>query len=324
MSAVVRNKYKSMLMEKKKLVDVPSAGTQQKFERKEIKFLPFFSPNKLVQMKDEVVVRVLPNKESFYHEYKKHMVKLGSGSWKQFMCFHSINENGAEYGKCPLCDFLDDNSQGLDKNTAFQLSAKNTYLLFVYSADANQIQKYETNDFGIVDITSALIKLIDENDNFDPDSEGFGLIFRKASNGYAKAVEAILPSVSVEEIVAQADNINEIKDFYEEIMPFTKDYTIKQINTAFAQIIKSFAPTFDYGDYITGEVLEDKIDKVDKVAEVKEVEKQKPKVTKTIVEPDEDEDEDYEDEEVEEETIEDNVSQVANIRDFLKNRKKEV
>lgn len=46
--------------------------------------------------------------------------------------------------------------------------AKNAYLMFVYNPDANEIQKYETNDFGIVDITSALVKLIDDNDdNFD-------------------------------------------------------------------------------------------------------------------------------------------------------------
>lgn len=322
MSALMN--YKKLLDEKSKLASNSgfSQGKSNDKTKERIKFLSFFNPTKILNMKDEVVVRVLPNKEGFYHEYIKHMMKLGDGVFKQFVCLHSKNKNGAEYGDCPLCAFLEDNGRELSKDSYYKLMAKNAYLMFVYNPDANEIQKYETNDFGIVDITSALVKLIDDNDdNFDPDVEGFGLVFKKDDKGYAKVVQAILPSIEVENILKKV-GVDEIKDFYEEIMPFNLNYTMKQINNTYSQIIKSFAPTFDYEPYLidTGGGNDNLLSEEDEFKpEMFETKTKKSKVSKTVVEPDSEEDEDTVEEDTEKSSDD---SQISDIRDFLKNKKK--
>ena len=186
------------------------------------------------------------------------------------------------------------------------------------------MSEYNKNDFHTEDDGIEFLDLnyIDDNDdNFDPDVEGFGLVFKKDDKGYAKVVQAILPSIEVENILKKV-GVDEIKDFYEEIMPFNLNYTMKQINNTYSQVIKAFAPTFDYEPYLidTGGGNDNLLSEEDEFKpEMSETKTKKSKVSKTVVEPDSEEDEDTVEEDTEKSSDD---SQISDIRDFLKNRKK--
>ena len=298
------------------------------YERKE--FLPFFSPNKMFGNRDEVVVRVLPNKEGFYHEYKKHMMKIGT--FKQSICLHSLDENGKEISNnCPFCEFLNEYKNELSKEAGWAFMPKTSYLMLVFNPYAKQVQKWETNDYGIVDITKLLVERLDENSDFNPDEQGFDLVFRKEGQ-YAKPVELLIPEADVEEVLDMSTNVKEIRDFYGEIMPFSLSYTVKQSNALFEQAVNAFAPSLS-GKFHTTEVEpETKVKRVsiadnvndsykesgiEEFDEVGEDENDSPKTksttktTRTVVDTSE-----------EDETEEDTSEQVKDIASFLKNRKK--
>ena len=238
---VAINKLHKFLAEKEKAIkETAENGGGNNYEKKE--FLPFFNPNKMFGNRDEVIVRVLPNKESFYQEYKKHMFTIGT--FKQSVCFNSIGADGEKLGEhCPFCDFLKEHKEELDRETAWNFTPRTVYMMFVFNPYAKQIQKYETNDYGIVDITKPLVELLDSGADFDPDKEGFDIVFRKDKK-YARVVEVLAPEESIEDVLKRSTNTQEIKGFFEEIMPFQPEFTMKQSNSLFEQAINAFAPSF--------------------------------------------------------------------------------
>lgn len=324
---VAKNKYQKFMAEKEKLIETissnGSANSSGKFERKE--FLPFFNPNKMFINKDQVIVRILPNKDGFYYEFKKHMFKIGE-TFKQFVCMYSYDENGKKLGEtCPMCDFLESHSNELDKKIFWTLSSKNVYMIFVYNPYAKQIQKYETNDYGIVNITKALIDLLESGVEFDPDEEGFDIIFKKDEKGFAKVVEALAPDKSAKDIVNMATNTNEIKEFMEEIMPFAKSYILKQINATYQLAVNSFAPTFSSEEFLADinennkEINKKEVNEIidNSFGKDENIKTESFKTTKMTVDDEEDEEEIHDNE-----NDEDDDEQVNDIKSFLRNRKR--
>ena len=185
------NKYMKLLMEKKKATQtLDSSSTGER------KYLRYFNPNKYVKNDDSIYVRVLPRKNDlFFVQFKKHSFKIGT-SWKNAFCFYSRNSQGEIIGtECPFCDFLEENKNSLKKDTVYKLSAKNSHILLVYNYQADEVQKYEVNDYGITDILVAMqagLDLDDETSN-DVDIEGFDLYFKKGASGYAEVYKVEKP-----------------------------------------------------------------------------------------------------------------------------------
>lgn len=232
------NKYMKLLMEKKKATQtLDSSSTGER------KYLRYFNPNKYVKNDDSIYVRVLPRKNDlFFVQFKKHSFKIGA-SWKNAFCFYSRNSQGEIIGnECPFCDFLEENKNSLKKDTVYKLGAKNSHILLVYNYQADEVQKYEVNDYGITDILVAMqagLDLDDETSN-DVDIEGFDLYFKKGASGYAEVYKVEKPSVAISEIMKKT----EIPDLEEEVIPPFTESVRKSIRSTFELAISVFEPTF--------------------------------------------------------------------------------
>jgi hypothetical protein len=231
------DKYKKFMKEK-----VISGATETKtgsYEGK--KKLSYFNPNsQLLGGAKEVVVRVLPNKNGlFFQQFKKHSFKIGTR--KNAVCMYSIDSNGEPVGKeCPFCDFLEENKDSLDRETQYQLSAKDAYLILVYDELADEIKKLEVNDYGITDILTALQNLED----LDPDIDGFNIHFRKDERGYAKVFKASPPTNTLNELLTISRNVKSIPDIFKEAIPAPNQFIMDSIRSLFDLAIHAFAPTF--------------------------------------------------------------------------------
>jgi hypothetical protein len=112
----------------------------------------------------------------------------------------------------------------------------------VYNYSDDEIQKYEVNYYGITDILTTLQKL---DEDFDPDLEGFDLVFEKDENGFAKVTHAIPPEVTIEEIKKSSKNFSEATvDVEKEVIPKFKDKYLKTLKASFDYALKAFLPTF--------------------------------------------------------------------------------
>lgn len=235
---MMANKYMKLLMEKKKATQtLDSSSTGER------KYLRYFNPNKYVKNDDSIYVRVLPRKNDlFFVQFKKHSFKIGA-SWKNAFCFYSRNSQGEIIGnECPFCDFLEENKNSLKKDTVYKLGAKNSHILLVYNYQADEVQKYEVNDYGITDILVAMqagLDLDDETSN-DVDIEGFDLYFKKGASGYAEVYKVEKPSVAISEIMKKT----EIPDLEEEVIPPFTESVRKSIRSTFELAISVFEPTF--------------------------------------------------------------------------------
>ena len=232
------NKYMKLLMEKKKATQtLDSSSTGER------KYLRYFNPNKYVKNDDSIYVRVLPRKNDlFFVQFKKHSFKIGA-SWKNAFCFYSRNSQGEIIGnECPFCDFLEENKNSLKKDTVYKLGAKNSHILLVYNYQADEVQKYEVNDYGITDILVAMqagLGLDDESSEI-VDREGFDLYFKKGASGYAEVYKVEKPSVAISEIMKKT----EIPDLEEEVIPPFTESVRKSIRSTFELAISVFEPTF--------------------------------------------------------------------------------
>lgn len=232
------NKYMKLLMEKKKATQtLDSSSTGER------KYLRYFNPNKYVKNDDSIYVRVLPRKNDlFFVQFKKHSFKIGA-SWKNAFCFYSRNSQGEIIGnECPFCDFLEENKNSLKKDTVYKLGAKNSHILLVYNYQADEVQKYEVNDYGITDILVAMqagLGLDDESSEI-VDREGFDLYFKKGASGYAEVYKVEKPSVAISEIMKKT----EIPDLEEEVIPPFTESVRKFIRSTFELAISVFEPTF--------------------------------------------------------------------------------
>lgn len=241
MSEMEANKYKKFINSKQNNAAVEdfSGGTKRKF-------LDFYSPHKELTGKDKCFCRVLPNKNSghyFFYEFKKHTFKYGS-TYKTAVCTYSTNpltESSLSDG-CKFCDFINENKSSLSQDVVKKLQAKEAQVMLVYNYAADSVQKYETNYYGFMDITVLLSKLIEEGVSID--EEGFDLIFERDSNGYAKAVEAHAPKISLEDLFAKSVNVKEIPDLFGECVPNITPKWQASIDSVFEYGLKAFAPTF--------------------------------------------------------------------------------
>ena len=174
----------------------------------------------------------------------------------------------------------------------------------------------------MTDILTAMQKL---DEDFDPDVEGFDLVFEKDKDGYAKAVSASAPEVSLKELAKEADGFDgKLPDVEEEVIPSSIDKYMKTINTAFDYAVKAFAPTFASPSKKSKKVeVED--DDSDDDNEVRIVTTKKGRA----YDPNEDDDNEQEDEKpttkkkiaVEDDDSDDD-DEISDIKNFLKNRKK--
>lgn len=232
------NKYAKFL--EKKTKELEGKGS---FEKRE--YLPFFNPTKYLGKmgKKPVVARVLPRKgELFFLQFKKHAFKVGT-TWKITTCTYSKNAEGESIGtSCPFCDFIEENKKELDKDLAYKLKAKDSYTLLVYNYNEDEVQKYEVNDYGISDILMALQKL---DDDFDPDEEGFELVFTKdPKTGYSRIDSAVEPEETIEELMEKSEKFKEIPDLEKEVLPVVTEGLMKVIDNTFEYGLKAFAPTY--------------------------------------------------------------------------------
>lgn len=235
---MMANKYMKLLMEKKKATQtLDSSSTGER------KYLRYFNPNKYVKNDDSIYVRVLPRKNDlFFVQFKKHSFKIGA-SWKNAFCFYSRNSQGEIIGnECPFCDFLEENKNSLKKDTVYKLGAKNSHILLVYNYQADEVQKYEVNDYGITDILVAMQAGLDLDDESSEivDREGFDLYFKKGASGYAEVYKVEKPSVAISEIMKKT----EIPDLEEEVIPPFTESVRKSIRSTFELAISVFEPTF--------------------------------------------------------------------------------
>lgn len=237
------NKYKKLLMEKQKVAQALGLdeGTKEK------KYLRYFNPNKYLKSDNEVYVRVLPRKgDLFFIQFKKHSFKVGT-AWKNAFCFYSRNGNGEIIGnECPFCDFLEENKNSLKKDTVYKLGAKNSHILLVYNYQADEVQKYEVNDYGITDILVAMqagLDLDDETSN-DVDIEGFDLYFKKGASGYAEVYKVEKPSITLSDIINRSGTFKKIPDLEAEVIPPFTEQVKKSVMSLFELAINVFEPTF--------------------------------------------------------------------------------
>jgi len=236
---MVMNKYMKLLMEKKKTIQVSNSDTNS--EKR--KYLPYFNPNKYVKGDASIYVRVLPRKNDlFFIQFKKHSFKIGT-SWKNAFCFYSRNSQGEIVGnECPFCDFIEENKTSLNKDTVYKLTAKNSYMFLVYNYQTNEVLKYEVNDYRITDILVAMqagLGLDDENSGII-DQEGFDLYFKKGTSGYADIYKVEKPTVALSDIIKKT----EIPDLESEVIPPFIEPIKKSIRSTFELAINVFEPTF--------------------------------------------------------------------------------
>lgn len=242
-----KNMFNSFLAEKEKAAEANAAmegSARQGGNGNQVKFLPFFAPNKMFGSRSEVRVKILPNQEgNFFHEYTKHMLKIGD-AFKQMICMDD----------CPLCKCIAENGNMLDKNGTYLVSPKKVYLMFVYNPYAKQIMKYEIREQGLVEILRCLKPLV--NNDFDPDNDGFDIIFTKEGQ-YAKCVQAVPSELTVAQVIAEATNSvdavdenNNIRAFKTEISPYSIRTTKKYVNTTFQMIARAMFPGVDVSKYL--------------------------------------------------------------------------
>jgi hypothetical protein len=239
MSPSLKNKYVTFMQHKQEQQSNSSGQTSGKY-------LNYYNPNKELNEKGTCFCRVLPNKntgEMFFYEGKKHRFKVGATT-KMAFCLYSTNPKTGDRiaDKCPFCDFLEENHESLSDDTNKVFNAKEFSTMLVYNYMHDEVQKYEVNYYGIMDIMPLITKLIE--DEIDIDAEGFDLIFKKDKSGYAKAVDAVKPKISLEELFANSNNVKEIPDIYNEVIPTLSDKFISSINATFQYALKAFAPTF--------------------------------------------------------------------------------
>jgi len=303
---VAMNKYKKFL--------------EEKISNSSFDSLPFFNANKLLKQSKlkKVSVRVLPrNKgELFFFQFKKHTYKVGT-AFKNNFCMYSLNSSGEAIGEnCPFCDFLKENKGVIDDKIYTKLSSKDAYIMAVYNYADDEIQKYEVNYYGITDILTSMQKLDDE---FDPDEDGFDLIFEKDENGYAKVTSATPPEETLESIKKVSEKFAEtVPDVENEVIPKNKEKYMKVLKAALEYAVKAYVPTF------AAELNTDEDDE----EEVKYTKKRKKNF-----DPNEDDDEE-EDEEIEKgdsskkskmnvnDVDDEEDDDVEDIREFIRKKKK--
>ncbi len=236
------NKYMKLLMEKKKATQtLDSSSTGER------KYLRYFNPNKYVKNDADICVRVLPRKNDlFFIQFKKHSFKIGT-SWKNAFCFYSRNSQGEVIGtECPFCDFIEENKHSLNRDTIYKLGAKNSHILLVYNYQADEVQKYEVNDYGITDILVAMqagLDLDDETSN-DVDIEGFDLYFKKGASGYAEVYKVEKPLITLSDIINRSGTFKKIPDLEAEVIPPFIEQVRKSVMSLFELAINVFEPTF--------------------------------------------------------------------------------
>jgi len=225
-------------MEKKKATQtLDSSNTGER------KYLRYFNPNKYLKNDADICVRVLPRKNDlFFIQFKKHSFKIGT-SWKNAFCFYSRNSQGEVIGtECPFCDFIEENKHSLNRDTIYKLGAKNSHMLLVYNYQTNEVLKYEVNDYRITDILVAMqagLGLDDENSGII-DQEGFDLYFKKGTSGYADIYKVEKPTVALSDIIKKM----EIPDLESEVIPPFIEPIKKSIRSTFELAINVFEPTF--------------------------------------------------------------------------------
>ena len=299
------NKYKKLLAEKKKIIQ---ATTQPGDALDKVKFVNFFNPNKYVKGSGDCFVRVLPRKNDlFFMQFRKHSFKVGT-SWKNAFCFYSRDGSGETVGsECPFCDFIEENKTSLSRDTLYKLSAKNSHMFLVYNYQADEVQKYEANDYRITDVLTAMQSGLadDETEDFDVDREGFDLFFKRGESGYAEVYKVERPSVAISELMKSSKNFTEIPDLEREVIPPFNDSTLKSIRSMLELAVSVFEPTL-----------------ADKSGEGVEKDEEEYALGSTEDEFDpNDVDFSVEDEVIESEELDDDED-VEDIKNFLKNRKK--
>lgn len=294
------NKYKKFLEEK-----ISSGNTEG---------INYFNPNSILKnsKSKKILARVLPRGkgELFFFQFKKHSYKVGT-AFKNNFCMYSLDSSGETVGStCPFCDFLKENKEIIDKKIYTKLSSKDAYIMAVYNYSDDEIQKYEVNYYGITDILTTLQKL---DEDFDPDLEGFDLVFEKDENGFAKVTHAIPPEVTIEEIKKSSKNFSEATvDVEKEVIPKFKDKYLKTLKASFDYALKAFLPTFTNSSEQSDEREETRSKKrsFDPNEEDEEIEEEtfnESKKTKIAIDAKDDEEDDEE---------------IEDIKNFLKNRKK--
>ena len=276
------NKYKDFLDKKIKPNMQNDVGEKRKY-------LPFFNPKtSLMQSGQSVIaVRVLPmpGYSNFFIQYLKHGFKI-ENSWKYVICSNTETKDGKKLAhSCPICNFVNDYKEELDKDVVYKLSPKNSYTFLIYNPVTKQLEKFETNDYGISDVITALTAIEEE---FDPDKDGFKLFFSNDSNGYPKAVKAEISKKSVEEFKKEFLGGNDLPDVYGEIIPSQMQYISKLQNSILDLAINFFAPT--YAKEVSNEEITDSdIVKNDSFPELDSVfGKEEMTTTKTTFVPDDD------------------------------------
>ena len=216
--------------------------TLNSVEEKEKKnYVKYYNPNKSIVGKDEVFVRVIPNKKGmFFVPYKRHSFKIGT--WKNAVCGFSLTPSGESYlSTCPFCEFVNENKDSLTKDSIYQLSQKDQYMSLVYDPWTDEMLKYDFNDYALTDILTALYKL---GEDFDPDAEGFNLYFKKSSSGYAEIYKVSEPEETVKELLSKSQVV-EIPDLTTLVFPPLNKFIENQIQSAFQLAVNVFAPTFN-------------------------------------------------------------------------------
>lgn len=237
----MKNKY-AAIFEKKKAVVESESGNNSKG-----KYLTFFQPKKeLDKGIDKLQIRVLPGDNMFYEEYQRHMFRTPNGQYKIATCLDSVKSNGERYSKdkCPICQFIEDNGRDMKKENREMLYAKSSFVMLVYNKYADDIQKYEVNNFGLLEILGALETL---GDDFDPDKNGFDIYieYEVSSNGkrYVKITGASKPIETIDEIMSKSKNFKERRNVMEETYPDI-NWAKKNIVSVLTVFVESYEPTF--------------------------------------------------------------------------------
>lgn len=234
---MILNKYQKFM--KGKASNQTTANSVGEKEKKD--YIKFYNPNRSITGKDEIFVRVIPNKKGmFFVPYKRHSFKIGV--WKNAICGFSPTPSGESYlSTCPFCEFVNENKDSLTKDAVYQLSQKDQYMSLIYDPWTDEMLKYDFNDYALTDILTALYKL---GEDFDPDVEGFNLHFKKGSSGYAEIHKVSAPEETVKELLSKSQVV-EIPDLVTLVFPPLNKFIENQIQSTFQLAVNVFAPTFN-------------------------------------------------------------------------------
>lgn len=212
------------------------------------KYLTFFQPKKELDkgVDDKLQIRILPGGDLFYEEYQKHMFKTPNGQYKIATCLDTIKSNGTKFSdeSCPICKFLKDNGQDMSKESRKMLYPQSSFIILIYNKYADEIQKYEVTNYGMLEILGALNTL---GDDFDPDVNGFDIYinYETSSNGkrYIKVSGASKPKETIDEIMERSKNFKKMRKVLDEAYP-ELNYAKNNAVSVLTIFVESYEPTY--------------------------------------------------------------------------------